>query len=138
MLIIIVLCTNDKQLVADAVTAVKQANPEEFTPAVAAFLRQLSKQRKDSVDSVSDEHPKQKAGEGQAAQSSSTTSTIFSGLARTVTSGGMQLLQGLGMIGSNKKTVQIDYIKKVLHTLEYQGPLPQGEYYYDLGTKSTL
>jgi len=39
------------------------------------------------------------------------------------------------MIGNNKRTVQIDYIKKVLHSLEYQAMLPQGEYYFDLASK---
>ena len=42
------------------------------------------------------------------------------------------------MIGSNKRTVQIDYLKKVLHSLEHQAQLPQGEYYYDLGTKAQI
>lgn len=42
------------------------------------------------------------------------------------------------MIGSNKRTIQIDYLKKVLYALEHQALLPQGEYYYDLSTGAKL
>ena len=42
------------------------------------------------------------------------------------------------MIGTNKRLVQIDYLKKVLHNLEYQAMLPQGECYIDLATDSQL
>mmetsp|Transcript_4051 Transcript_4051/g.4940 ORF Transcript_4051/g.4940 Transcript_4051/m.4940 type:complete len:109 (+) Transcript_4051:164-490(+) len=41
------------------------------------------------------------------------------------------------MIGSNKRTIQVDYLKKVLHSLEYQAVLPQGESYFDLATRQS-
>ena len=58
--------------------------------------------------------------------------SLLSGLARTVTSGGKSLLQTIGVLGSNKRIVQIEYLKKVLHSLEHQAMLPQGEFYLDL------
>jgi len=42
------------------------------------------------------------------------------------------------MMSTNKRLVQIDYLKKVLHSLEHQAMLPQGEYYLDLATGSKL
>ena len=47
-------------------------------------------------------------------------------------SGGYKVLQAVGVVGSNKRQVQIDYIKKVLHNLEYQVVLPKTDYYLDL------
>ena len=38
------------------------------------------------------------------------------------------------MIGNNKRLVQVDYLKKVIHGLEHQAMLPQGEHYLDLAT----
>ena len=55
------------------------------------------------------------------AQAADTTSaSLFSGIAKTVASGGKTLLQNLGVYGSNKRTIQIDYLKKVLYGLESQ------------------
>ena len=42
------------------------------------------------------------------------------------------MLQAVGVVGSNKRQVQINYIKKVLHNLEYQVVLPKTDYYLDL------
>ena len=46
-LIIIVLCTNDRQLVSESLEAVKNSNPEQLTPALDAFLKKLARQRND-------------------------------------------------------------------------------------------
>ena len=48
-LIIIVLCTNDRQLVSESLDAVKNSNPEQLTPALEAFLKKLARQRTDYV-----------------------------------------------------------------------------------------
>ena len=50
VLIIIVLCTNDKQLFAEALEAVKEVNPEQLTAEHETFLRKLAKQRKDFAE----------------------------------------------------------------------------------------
>ena len=109
---------------------------------VETFLSKLAKQRKDFTNanaaSAQVESNASGASGADTQESSSATSAIFSGLARTVTSGGKQLLEGLGMIGSNKRTIQIDYLKKVLQQLEHQALLPQGEFYYDLGIGQSL
>ena len=46
-LIIIVLCTNDRQLLSESLEAVRNSNPEQLTPALEAFLKKLARQRKD-------------------------------------------------------------------------------------------
>ena len=44
---IIVLCTNDRSLLTEALEAVKQSHPEQLTQELETFLNQLAKQRKD-------------------------------------------------------------------------------------------
>ena len=70
-----------------------------------------------------DEQEETKRNGAQAAestQSATTSASLFSGIAKTVASGGKTLLQNLGVYGSNKRTIQIDYLKKVLYGLESQ------------------
>lgn len=38
VLIIIVLCTNDRNLVTESLNAVKQSNPDQLTPQLETFL----------------------------------------------------------------------------------------------------
>lgn len=56
----------------------------------------------------------------------------MTGLAQNLASGGYKVLQAVGVVGTNKRQIQLDYIKKVLHNLEYQVILPKSEYYLDL------
>jgi len=47
ILIIIVLCTNDRALLTESIEAVKTANAEQLTPELELFLKKLAKQRTD-------------------------------------------------------------------------------------------
>ena len=48
VLCIIVLCTNDKNLISNSIRTVKEANPDQMTPDVEVFLQQLTKHRTDA------------------------------------------------------------------------------------------
>jgi hypothetical protein len=77
------------------------------------------KQRKDSASVSAKDTEANSSIEESTSAAQSSSASLFSGLARTVTSGGKSLLQNLGMMSTNKRLVQIDYLKKVLHGLEY-------------------